>query len=87
VFCLGINLFLSYIISPESYSLPLVIYLIERASLRLIHVANSPERFSLNICSLAELLDMFYTRRASNTRNKIYALLGMSLNNPRKASL
>jgi hypothetical protein len=86
-FCLGVNSFLSYTISPESHSLPLVIYLIERAGLRLTHVANSPERFSLNIRSLAELLDMFYTRRASNTRDKVYALLGISLNDSGKASL
>ena len=30
---------------------------------------------------------MFHTRKASDTRDKVYALLGMSLDDPSKASL
>jgi ankyrin repeat protein len=87
-FCLGVNtLGLSYTTSPELRTLPSVIYLIERAGLRSKHIANLPEVFSLNICCLAELIDMFHTRKASNIHDKVYALLGMSSDDPDKAGL
>ena len=78
-FCLGVkSLELFYTASPELQTLPSVTYLIERAGLRSKHTANLPERFSLKIRSLAELIDMFHSRQASDTRDKVYALLGMS---------
>ena len=87
-FCLGVkSLKLSYTASPELQTLPSVIYLIERAGLRSKYTANLPERFSLEIRSLAELIDMFHTRQATDTRDKVYALLGMSSDDPEKAGL
>jgi ankyrin repeat protein len=87
-FCLGVkSLQLSYMASPALQVLPSVIYLIEHAGLRSKYTANSPERFSLEIRSLAELIDMFHTRHASDPRDKVYALLGMSLDDPSIAIL
>ena len=91
-FCLGLKSLLksrklSYMAYPELESLPSLTNLIEQAGLRPKHIKNSLERYSLEICSLAELVDMFYTRQASDPRDKVYALLGMSLGDPSKASL
>ncbi|CZR67942.1 related to heterokaryon incompatibility protein [Phialocephala subalpina] len=58
-----------------------------RAGLRSKYTANLPERFSLEIRSLAEFVDMFHTRQATNTRDKVYALLDMSSDDPEKAGL
>lgn len=79
-FCLGLkSLKLSYSASSDLQSLlSSTIYLIERAGLRSKHTTNSPERFSLEIRRLAELIDMFHTRKASDVRDKVYGLLGMS---------
>jgi hypothetical protein len=82
-FCLGLkSLKLSYAASPKLQSLPSLTYLIERAGLRSKYTPNSPEKFSLDICCLAELIDMFHTREASEDRDKVYALLGMSSDDP-----
>jgi hypothetical protein len=87
-FCLGVkSLKLSYTASSELQTLPSVIYLIERADLRSKYTANLPERFSLKIQSLAELIDMFHIRQATDTRDKVYALLGMSSDDLEKAGL
>ena len=87
-FCLGLkSLKLSYTDSPELQTLPSISYLIERAGLRSKYTTNSPERFSLNIRCLAELIDMFHTRKAAEVRDKVYALLGMSSDDPGKAGL
>jgi hypothetical protein len=68
-------------------SLPALTNLIERAGLRPKYTTNSLERYSLEIRSLAELVDMFHTRQASDPRDKVYALLGMSSDDPGKAGL
>ena len=87
-FCLGVkSLKLSYTDFPELQTLPSITYLIERAGLRSKYTANLPEKFSLEIRSLAELVDMFHTRQATDTRDKVYALLGMSSDDPEKAGL
>jgi hypothetical protein len=87
-FYLGLHsLELSYTASLELQTLPLVTYLIERASLRSKYIAHLLERFSLEIRSLAELVDMFYTRQATNTCDKVYALLGISSDDLDKAGL
>jgi hypothetical protein len=72
---------------PELQSLPLLTNLIERTGLRPKYTTNSLERYSLEIRSLAELVDMFYTRQATNPRDKVYALLGISSDDPSKAGL
>jgi len=87
-FCLGLkSLKLSYTAFPELQTLPSVTYLIERAGLRSKYTTNLPERFSLNIRCLAELIDMFHTRKASVVHDKVYALLGMSSDDPYEAGL
>ncbi|KAH6714755.1 hypothetical protein BKA61DRAFT_643463 [Leptodontidium sp. MPI-SDFR-AT-0119] len=87
-FCLRVkSLNLSYTASPKLQTLPSVIYLMERAGLRPKHTSSLPEMFSLNIRSLAELIDMFHARKATDPRDKVYALLGISSNDPKKAGL
>ncbi|KAH9211013.1 heterokaryon incompatibility protein-domain-containing protein [Leptodontidium sp. 2 PMI_412] len=87
-FCLGLkSLKLSYTSSPELQTLLSITYLIERAGLRSKYTTDSLERFSLNVRNLAELIDMFHTRKASDVRDKVYALLGMSSDDPGKAGL
>ncbi|OCK85347.1 HET-domain-containing protein [Lepidopterella palustris CBS 459.81] len=87
-FCLGLkSLKLSYTASPELQTLPSVTYLIERAGLRSKCTTNLPERFSLNIRCLPELIDMFHTRKASDVHDKVYALLDMSSDEPDEAGL
>ena len=87
-FCLGLkSLKLSYTDPPELQTVPSVTYLIERAGLRPKYTTNLPERFSLNIRCLAELIDMFHTRKASDVHDKVYALLGMSSDDLEEASL
>ncbi|KAF4635257.1 hypothetical protein G7Y89_g2840 [Cudoniella acicularis] len=87
-FCLGVrSLKLSYTASPKLQTLPSVIHLITGAGLRSKHTTYLPKRFSLNIRCLADLIDMFHTRQATDTRDKVYALLGMSSDDPSPASL
>ena len=87
-FCLGLKLLdLPYTASPELHSVPSLIYLIERAGLRPKYTANSLGRFSLEIRYLAELIDMFHTRKATDVRDKVYALLGMSSDNSSEINL
>ncbi|KAF4624273.1 hypothetical protein G7Y89_g13898 [Cudoniella acicularis] len=87
-FCLGLkSLELPYTASPKLQSLPSLTHLIERAGLRSKYITNSPERFSLEIGCLVELVDMFHTREASDVRDKVYALLGMSSDDLNKAGL
>ena len=62
-------------------------YLIERAGLRSKFITNSPERSFLRICGLAELIDMFHTREASDPLDKVYTLLGISSDDPGKAGI
>jgi hypothetical protein len=78
-FRLGLtSLQLSYVASLKIQSLPSLIYSIVRACLRSKYTSNSPKRFTLEIHHRAELIDMFHTREASDVRNKVYVLLGMS---------
>jgi len=91
-FCLGLKSLrksqkLSYTPFPELQSLPLLTDLIERTGLRPKYTTNSLGRYSLEIRSLAELVDMFYTRQATNPRDKVYALLGISSDDLSKAGL
>ncbi|KIM97262.1 hypothetical protein OIDMADRAFT_130946, partial [Oidiodendron maius Zn] len=90
-FCLGLKSLqksqkLSYAATPELQALPSLTDLIEQASLRPKHITGSPVMYSLGIRSLAELVDMFHTRQASDPRDKVYALLGMSSDDASKAS-
>ncbi|KAK5996951.1 Heterokaryon incompatibility 6-like protein [Cladobotryum mycophilum] len=83
VFYSGLSsLKLSYIDQPELQNLirPAV-YLIRRTMFWSKDMNSTPGSFSLNIRPLAELIDMYHIRKASDRRDKIYALLGMSSDN------
>jgi hypothetical protein len=87
-FCSGLKLLkLSHTASPELQTSHSVTYLIERAGLRSKYTTKFPEGFSLNIRPLAELIDMLHTRKASDVRDKVYALLGMSSDDPDEGGL
>ncbi|KAF2266498.1 HET-domain-containing protein [Lojkania enalia] len=84
VFCLGLStLELAFPVDPELHGLirP-VTYLIRRAGTRPAYTANSP-----NGASLGELLDMYHTRESTERHDKVYALYGMSSNDPSAAGL
>lgn len=48
---------------------------------------SRPGRSSLGIRPLGELMDMYHTRKATERHDKVYALLGMSSDNPSAAGL
>ncbi|KAK4194354.1 hypothetical protein QBC40DRAFT_319957 [Triangularia verruculosa] len=77
-FCLGLNA-LDHLPLPESiYPVALLIRGSIFPSRRLTPTINQQEgRFSLNIRPLGELIDMYYTREATDLRDKAYALLSM----------
>jgi len=67
-----------------------VTYLIRGAIFRRKHRGDElsePDRFSLSIRPLSELVDMYHTHNATFLPDKVYALLGMSNDNPYKAGL
>lgn len=59
-----------------------VVYLMKGAGLRPKHVASRSNRFSLDIRPFGELVDMYHNRKATDLRDKAYALLGMSSDIP-----
>ena len=87
-FCLGVkSLKLFHTASLKLQGVSSITYLIEHAGLRSKYTADLPKRFSLEILPLASLIDLFYTRQATDPRDKVYALLGMSIDDPNKAAL
>ncbi|KAF4440036.1 hypothetical protein F53441_12407 [Fusarium austroafricanum] len=64
-----------------------VSYLIRGAVFRPRCATGRSGRFSLDICPLGELVDMYHTRKATERRDKVYALLGMSSDDPSIAGL
>ncbi len=66
-----------------------VIYLIRGAIFRPRHGGGEAVQsgsFSLDICPLSELVDMYHNRKATERRDKVYALLGMSSDDPAQQS-
>jgi hypothetical protein len=59
-----------------------VTYLIKGAVFRRKKVSRSSGRFSLRIRSLGELIDMCHTHEATERHDKVFALLGMSSDDP-----
>ncbi|KAK5630287.1 hypothetical protein RRF57_006002 [Xylaria bambusicola] len=55
-----------------------VTYLLEGLVFRPKYVRPRMDRFSLDIAPLSQLIDLYYTRKATDRRDKVYALLGMS---------
>ncbi|KAH7625119.1 hypothetical protein B0T09DRAFT_369600, partial [Sordaria sp. MPI-SDFR-AT-0083] len=64
-----------------------VTYLIRGAIFRPKYATNQSDNFSLNIRPLGELIEMYHTREATDRLDKVYALLGMSSDNPTAAGL
>ncbi|RYP60841.1 hypothetical protein DL770_009919 [Monosporascus sp. CRB-9-2] len=91
-FCLGLSaLQLSYETCPDLQGLirP-VAYLIRDAIFRPRYEKDETSRpggFSLEIRPLSELMDMYHTRKATIIHDKVYALLGMSSDDPSTAGL
>jgi ankyrin repeat protein len=67
---------------PELQTIRPVTYLIKEAVLRPKTIPRSSGRFSLNMRPLGELIDMYHTHGATKRHDKIFALLGMSRDNP-----
>ncbi|KAI8657047.1 hypothetical protein NCS56_01310400 [Fusarium sp. Ph1] len=88
-FCAGLGaLNLSYEAHPDLRPLiRSVAYLIRGAAFRPRCATSRPGRFSLDICSLGELVDMYHTHKATDRRDKVYALIGMSSDDPSIAGL
>ncbi|GAW19324.1 hypothetical protein ANO14919_088100 [Xylariales sp. No.14919] len=58
-----------------------VMYLLEGSVLRPRHGIVATNEFSLDISPLGQLIDMYQRREATDRRDKVYALLGMSSDN------
>jgi hypothetical protein len=88
-FCLGVdslNEFYEAHVELQSL-IRSVTYLIRGTIFRPNYVVSGPGRASQDICSLGELIDMYYTHEATKLHDKVYALLGMSSDDARKANL
>ncbi|KAL8313028.1 hypothetical protein RB593_007304 [Gaeumannomyces tritici] len=90
-FCLGLGVHGLFETHPDLQALiPPIAYLIKGAVLRQRHDRDDTSRpagFSLNILPLAELVDMYHTRKATVPLDKVYALLGMSSDDPYAAGI
>jgi hypothetical protein len=88
VFCLGVKFQFFYEAHGKLESLiRSITYLMRGAIFRPKHAMSSPSRASLNIRPLGELIDMYHAREATDRRDKVYALLGMSSDEPGAAGL
>ena len=85
-FYLGVNHFYKAHRDLES-SIRSITYLIRGAIFRSKQVISSSGRVSLDIRPLGELIDMFHTHEATKPVDKVYALLGMSSDDPSAAGL
>jgi hypothetical protein len=80
-FCLGLKTF--HMASPDlEGSIHSITDLIRGSIFRETRIANGLDRFSLDIRPLGELIDMFHTYEATESVDKVYALLGMSSDDP-----
>ena len=86
-FCLGVDSLHSLYEACEGLQnlIRSVTYLIRGAIFRLSH--SSSGGVPKGICSLGELLDMYHTHEATERHDKVYALLGMSSDDPGRAKL
>ncbi|SPO02004.1 uncharacterized protein DNG_04677 [Cephalotrichum gorgonifer] len=88
-FCVGLSgLALSYIPYPGLRELThSITYLVRGAIFRPRDVIGISGRFSLDIRPMSELVEMYHTREATERHDKIFALLGMSSDDPSTAGL
>ncbi|KAM0165377.1 hypothetical protein ACHAPC_010205 [Botrytis cinerea] len=88
-FCAGLNASNAYL---EAYPrlqrlIRSVTYLMKEATLRPKYATSSSDNFSLDIRPLSELMETYYTREATDDRDKVYALLAMCSDSPTSAGL
>jgi hypothetical protein len=83
-FCLGLqSLRLSYDALPDLWNpIRSVTYLIRGSIFRPKYATSLSGRVSLGIRPLGELIDMYHTYKATDRRDKVFALLGMSSDVP-----
>jgi ankyrin repeat protein len=88
-FCLGLqSLNLSYESCPDLQNLiRSVTYLIRDSIFRPKYATSLSGEVSLGTHPLGELIEMYHTREATDCRDKIFALLGMSSDDPSAAGL
>ena len=88
-FCSGLNVLNLFNELPADLRARIlsVTYLIRGAIFRPKYATNQSDNFSLNIRPLGELIEMYHTREATDRLDKVYALLGMSSDNPTVAGL
>ncbi len=77
-FCLGLDSKLASEDPATRNRIRSAAYLIKGATFRSKCATSRPGRFSLDIRPLGELMDMYHDRMATDRRDKVYALLGMS---------
>ena len=85
-FYLGVNCFYKARRDLENSIRPIT-YLIRGATFRPKYPMSWSGRASLGIHPLGELIDMFHTHKATKPVDKVYALLGMSSDDPSTAGL
>lgn len=84
-FCLGLPALLSYADIPDH--IRSVTYLMRGSIFRPKYSLNMSGDVSLDIRPLGELIDMYHAHEATERHDKIFALLGMSSDNPATAGL
>jgi hypothetical protein len=84
-FCLGLPSLLPYADIPDH--IRSVTYLMRGSIFRPKYSFNTSGDVSLDIRPLGELIDMYHAQEATERHDKIFALLGMSSDNPTKAGL
>lgn len=84
-FCLGLPSLLSYADIPDH--IRSVTYLMRGSIFRPKYSLNMSGDVSLDIRPLGELIDMYHAHEATERHDKIFALLGMSSDNPTVAGL
>lgn len=82
-FCLGLEQTHMVPMDQETHvRIRSTLYLIKVATLRPKRVDSTSARFSLQIWPLLDLVELYNVREATDRRDKVYALLGMSTDMP-----
>ncbi|KAH8893202.1 hypothetical protein GQ53DRAFT_592027, partial [Thozetella sp. PMI_491] len=89
-FCLGLSVLNLFYQKSSDLMISPIAYLIRGAPFRPQYESskiNRLNRFSLNLHPLVELVNMYHTYKATDPRDKVYALLGMSSDDPSTTGL
>jgi hypothetical protein len=82
-FCLGLEqMRMDFMDRKTQTRISSTLYLIKTATLRPKRVDSTSARFSLQIRPLIDLVELYNVREATDRRDKVYALLGMSTDMP-----